>query len=300
MDSGAPVNAGRRGATGPSGFRDCGPGVKEGEFCLSRRRRPAAAHDAARRTAESGAGSGGETWLVGIAGRQRPSPPSLLFLGQGGGARPQTPDGPARPRQAGLNPTPSAPAPCTHPVRRAPGSGPGPWPSTGATARAQKKAARSERETRAFPLPPGSRSPRYFGAPARPRRLGSTWASSSWRGSWSKGRTGHPLGWSHHRRRPSPGGHTEALRPSLLCPGRKGFPLQSTKAKRPGRALKSPGLGRGPAGGSGPRWRGPAPGGEGRSAGADEHGGGGCRTAATCVLAEKFCSQVGEREIVTL
>lgn len=49
--------------------------------------------------------------------------------------------------------------------------------------------------------------------------------------------------WPHHRGRPRPGGHTEALRPSLLCPGRKAFLLQSTKAKRPGRALKSPGLG---------------------------------------------------------
>lgn len=47
MDSGAPINAGRRGATRPSRFRDCGPGVREVEFCLSRLRRPAAARNAA-------------------------------------------------------------------------------------------------------------------------------------------------------------------------------------------------------------------------------------------------------------
>lgn len=52
-------------------------------------------------------------------------------------------------------------------------------------------------------------------------------------------------------------------------------------------------------GGSRARWRGRAPGKEGRSARADERGGRGCRIAATGVLAEKFCSQVGRREIVT-
>lgn len=43
------------------------------------------------------------------------------------------------PGQAGLNPTPSAPTPCLRPVRRAPGSGPGPWRSAGAAARARER-----------------------------------------------------------------------------------------------------------------------------------------------------------------
>ena len=38
------------GAAGPSRFPDSGPGVREGGLCLSRRGRPAAAHDATRRT----------------------------------------------------------------------------------------------------------------------------------------------------------------------------------------------------------------------------------------------------------
>lgn len=44
---------------------------------------------------------------------------------------------------------------------------------------------------------------------------------------------------------------------------------------------------------------GQAPRGQGRSAAADERGCGGRRTAMPAVLAEKFCSQVGGREIVT-
>lgn len=44
---------------------------------------------------------------------------------------------------------------------------------------------------------------------------------------------------------------------------------------------------------------GQAPRGQGRSAAADERGCGGRRTAVPAVLAEKFCSQVGGREIVT-
>lgn len=75
--------------------------------------------------------------------RGQTAPESSLSAVPGAGRRhrPQTPDGPARTRQAGLNPTPIAPAPCTHPVRRAPGSGPGPWPSTAAAARAQRSSA---------------------------------------------------------------------------------------------------------------------------------------------------------------
>lgn len=86
--------------------------------------------------------------------------------------------------------------------------------------------------------------------------------------------------------------------PKFVCPGRKGFPLQSTKAKRPSRALKSPGLGTGAARGSGARWRGRAPGREGRLARDDERSAGGRRTAATSALAKKFCSQSEEEKLL--
>lgn len=148
------------------------------------------------------------------------------------------------------------------------------------------------------PLLSDTPGPRHLGAPARPRGPRSPGPRALARDTVAQDEPRIPR-WPHHRGRPRPGGHTEALRPSLLCPGRKAFLLQSTKAKRPGRALKSPGLGVGAAGGSGARWLGRAPGGEGRSARGDESGSGCRRTAATGVLAEKFCSQVGRREIVT-
>lgn len=203
---------------------------------------------------------------------------------------------------AGRRPRPETraqrPAPSLLPVRRASSSGPGPWCSPGAAGPrpGPEKAPRCPREARALSLPPRSPRPRDFGAPARPRRPGSTRASSSGSG----GRSGLPLGWpASPPWAASPGGPHGSSPPKFACPGRKGFPLQCTKASRPGRALKSPSRGGGWLE-AGERGGGAAAGGEGRSAGlADERGADGCRTAATNVFAEKFCSQVGGREIVT-
>lgn len=121
---------------------------------------------------------------------------------------------PAGPGQAGRSPTPSAPAPRLRPVRRAPGSGPGPrpWRSAGAAARAGESPAFLTGSESSSSASRQSEPPLLRG-PAHPRRPGSTRASSSGSG----GPRGHPLVWPHHCGRPRPGGHTEALRPSLCA-----------------------------------------------------------------------------------
>lgn len=93
---------------------------------------------------------------MGIVGRV-----FALSCSGAGGQGPQT-TGPAPPGIA--EPHTERPRPIHPlPVRRAPGLGPGPWPSAGAAARPE--AARSDREARALPLPPSSPSPGYFWAP---------------------------------------------------------------------------------------------------------------------------------------
>lgn len=226
---------------------------------------------------------------MGIEGRERPSVPSPRLPGQGGAP--------------GRRPAASAPAPSLLRLDARPAQGLGPGaPLEPRSARpGPEKAPRSPREAGALSLPPGSPRPHDFGAPARrgPRGRGPRGP----RARGAEGRAGFSSDgppasppWAA-----SPGGPHGSSPPKSVCPGRKGFALQCTKASRSGRALKSPGRGGGRPE-AGERGGGAAAGGEGRSAGrADGRAGReGCgAAAATNVFAEKFCSQVGGREIVT-
>lgn len=239
--------------------------------------------------AESGA-EARRDWWASRADSARVLPSERLpGQGVGAGQRPR-----AGLRRQDCAPHPAPPPDASAPRDAQPRSGPGPGRSAGAAAKARESPAFL---TGSESSPPASRrpeAPRLWGS-ARPRQAGSTRASSSGSG----GRSGHLLGWPPRCGRPRPGGHTEALCPSLCALEEKGFPLQSTKANRAGRALKRPGLGRGRpeawerSGGAGLRAETVA------RPRAGERGAGGRRTAATGVLAEKFCSQVGGRAIVT-
>ncbi|XP_065374864.1 uncharacterized protein [Macaca fascicularis] len=133
LHSGSPANADRRGTAGPFQLLDCGCAVRKGGFCGPHGGRPAAAHGAARRTAESGAEARGKTWLLGVVGSERRALPLSGSRGRG----PAQAGDPRRPGPArqGCAPTPMARAPCTHPVRRAPGSGPEHGLSAGAASK---------------------------------------------------------------------------------------------------------------------------------------------------------------------
>lgn len=97
----------------------------------------------------------------------------------------------------------------------------------------------------------------------------------------------------------SPGGPHGSSPPKFVVPWKKRLSLTKHKGETPRRSPENPGAGERGDQRLGSEVTGLAPGGEGRSARADERGCGGRRTAAPGVLAEKFCSQVGRREIVT-
>lgn len=202
--------------------------------------------------------------------------------------------GPATPGRA--EPHTKRPRPMHPPGRCAPGSEPGPWPSAGPAARAQKSSAfrtgnESFSSASGQPEPPllrGSPAPSPAGDrlglelleglveqrtdPASPLMVSPPWAAS-------------------------PGGPHGSSPPKFVVPWKKRLSLTKHKGETPRPSPEKPGAGEG--GRPEARERGGGarlPGGEGRSAGADEHRGGGRRTAATCVLAEKFCSQVEGRE----
>nr|XP_035963399.1 translation initiation factor IF-2-like [Halichoerus grypus] len=207
----ATASAGSHRAHGFWRSRKCGPargnralpvpGLRA--WCEGGRVLPFAPTPSGRRTRRSSQNSRVRSgvWRRDVAGghRGQREPESSLSAVPGAGRRrrPQTPDGPARPRQAGMNPTQSAPAPCTHPVRRAPGSGPGPWPSAGATARAQKKqrVPNGKRELflclRAAGAPATSGLPRALAGrgPPGPRALGGALGAKDGPGIPSDGLT---------------------------------------------------------------------------------------------------------------
>lgn len=167
--------------------------------------------------------SGGETWLVGVAGRQRPGP--SLSAAPGAGRR-RGSETPSRPKQAGLRPAPSAPARSLRPVRRAPGAGPGPGRPAGAAAKARESPAFLTGSESSSPASRRPEAPRRWGS-ARPRQAGSTRASSSGSG----GRSGHLLGWPPHCGRPRPGGPHGSSLPKFVCPGRKRLSLTKHSAQ---------------------------------------------------------------------
>lgn len=189
--------------------------------------------------AESGAEPRGKTWLLSIVGGQAP----VFSLSRG---REEEQAGEPRTTQArqGCAPSrwPRPYAPSRSDGHPAPGPGPGPrLELTLGPQESDLVLMGSESSSSAFqhPEPP---LPRGSCAPSLPRvtrvsTLAGTLGARDEPGIPSNGFT--TVGGLAR------GGHTEALRPSLLCPERKGFLLQSTKAKRPGRALKSPELGGG-------------------------------------------------------
>lgn len=210
--------------------------------------------------------------------------------GSGAGRR-RRPETLRWPGQAGLNPTPSAPTPCLRPVRRAPGSGPGPWRSAGAAARARERRILNGKRG-LFLCLSAARAPATSGLP----RALAGWGLPGPRALGAEDREGIPQYGLTTVGGLAPG--ATQLFAQVCVPWKKRLSLQSTKAKRPSRALKSPGLGTGAARGSGARWRGRAPGREGRLARDDERSAGGRRTAATSALAKKFCSQSEEEKLL--
>lgn len=141
---------------------------------------------------------------------QRATESSLWLPGQGDGAG-QRPRG-ARPGRTQPHTQCSRPTPPSRATRTGLRARARPWRSAGAAARAGESPAFLTGSESSSSASRQSEPPLLRG-PAHPRRPGSTRASSSGSG----GPRGHPLGWPHHCGRPRPGGHTEALRPSLCA-----------------------------------------------------------------------------------
>lgn len=162
---------------------------------------------------------------------------SFLSVAPGAGRRrrPETPRGQAR-QDAAPHPVlpPHSSVPCD--AHRAPGPG-RPWRSAGAAARAGESPGFL---TGSASSSSASRAPATSGL-CVPSAAGVHPGLEFWerRTERASPRMASPL-WAA-----SPGGPHGSSPPKFVCPVRKAFPLQSTKAKRPGRALKSPGLGRG-------------------------------------------------------
>lgn len=170
----------------------------------------------------------------GHRGQRAPESSLSAAAGAERGPRPEVPGG----RAGGQSPTPSAPPQASSRGDARPAR-PGPWCSTGAAAGA-RESPRSQRKARALPLTPSGPSPHSARAPARPRPPGSARASGS-----ASGQRGHPLGWPASPPRAASPGATRKLSAQVCASWKKRFPLQCTKAKRSGRALKGPGWGGG-------------------------------------------------------
>ncbi|XP_032970377.1 translation initiation factor IF-2-like [Rhinolophus ferrumequinum] len=235
LDSCSPANADRLRGARPSPLRDCGPELQKGGLCLSHRGlRPRLATPLAKQPSPERRRdvSGGH--------RGQRATESFLSVAPGAGRRrrPETPRGQAR-QDAAPHPVlpPHSSVPCD--AHRAPGPGPAlalRW--SGGQGGREPWFLNGKREL--FLRLPAVRAPATSGL-CVPSAAGVHPGLEFWerRTERASPRMASPL-WAA-----SPGGPHGSSPPKFVCPVRKAFPLQSTKAKRPGRALKSPGLGRG-------------------------------------------------------
>lgn len=230
-------------------------------------------------------------WWASRAESARGSPLS----GCRGGEATQARD-PCRSGQAGPSPTPSAPPQVSSrfDARPARGLGPGAPLEPRAAAGARGSPAFSTGSQGSFSASPQPAPPRLrgSGAPA-PAGVHSGLELRERRTQRAPPRMAGLTAVGGLAR-----GATRKLSAQVCVPWKKRLSLTMHKGEPPRPSPEKPGSGRGVAGGWGARRRGG--GGRRRSLGrADERGADGCSTAATNVFAEKFCSQVGGREIVT-